>query len=33
MNVPWWLNAFFTAVSPFIDPVSREKVAILNGKS
>jgi hypothetical protein len=28
MNVPWWLNAFFTAVSAFIDPVSREKVGV-----
>ncbi|WOO76452.1 CRAL-TRIO domain-containing protein [Vanrija pseudolonga] len=26
VNVPWFFSAFFTAVSPFIDPVSRDKI-------
>lgn len=26
VNVPWWINAFFTALSPFLDPATREKI-------
>ncbi|TXT15513.1 hypothetical protein VHUM_00016 [Vanrija humicola] len=26
VNVPWFFSAFYTAVSPFIDPVSRDKI-------
>ncbi|GAC71470.1 p-Nitrophenyl phosphatase [Moesziomyces antarcticus T-34] len=26
MNVPWFLNAFFTAITPFLDPITKEKI-------
>lgn len=26
VNVPWFINAFFTAVTPFLDPVTKEKI-------
>ena len=22
----WWINAFFTGISPFMDPITRDKV-------
>ncbi|KAN0065460.1 hypothetical protein ACQY0O_001296 [Thecaphora frezii] len=25
-NVPWVLNAFFTAISPFLDPITKDKI-------
>ncbi|UZJ56954.1 hypothetical protein CBS101457_006274 [Exobasidium rhododendri] len=28
-NVPWILSSFFTLISPFLDPATREKVAML----
>ncbi len=27
VNMPWWVNAFFTAISPFLDPVTKDKVS------
>lgn len=29
VNVPWFLSTFFTAISPFLDPVTRSKVQML----
>lgn len=26
VNSPWWMNALFTALSPFIDPVTKSKI-------
>ncbi len=26
VRMPWWVNAFFTAISPFLDPVTKDKV-------
>lgn len=26
INVPFWLNAFYKMINPFIDPVTREKM-------
>ncbi|CBQ69397.1 related to PDR16-protein involved in lipid biosynthesis and multidrug resistance / PHO13-4-nitrophenylphosphatase [Sporisorium reilianum SRZ2] len=26
VNVPWFINAFFTAVTPFLDPITKEKI-------
>jgi hypothetical protein len=26
LNVPWLLNAFFKLISPFIDPITRQKM-------
>ncbi|KAJ1036554.1 hypothetical protein NDA13_000086 [Ustilago tritici] len=26
VNVPWFINAFFSAVTPFLDPVTKEKI-------
>ncbi|KAJ9127570.1 hypothetical protein QFC24_000979 [Naganishia onofrii] len=26
VNMPWWVNAFFTAITPFLDPVTKEKM-------
>lgn len=25
----WWVNAFFTAITPFLDPVTKEKVFVM----
>jgi hypothetical protein len=24
----WWINAFFTGISPFLDPITRDKVCV-----
>ncbi|PWY99028.1 2-phosphoglycolate phosphatase [Testicularia cyperi] len=26
VNVPWFINAFFTALTPFLDPITKEKI-------
>ncbi|WWD20434.1 hypothetical protein CI109_104910 [Kwoniella shandongensis] len=26
VNMPWWINAFFTGISPFLDPITRDKI-------
>ncbi|TKY88541.1 hypothetical protein EX895_002529 [Sporisorium graminicola] len=26
VNVPWFINAFFTAITPFLDPITKEKI-------
>ncbi|RSH80030.1 uncharacterized protein EHS24_009702 [Apiotrichum porosum] len=26
MNMPWWINAFFSAITPFMDPITRDKI-------
>ena len=26
VNVPWFINAFFSAVTPFLDPITKEKI-------
>ncbi|EIW71347.1 hypothetical protein TREMEDRAFT_27528 [Tremella mesenterica DSM 1558] len=26
VNMPWWVNAFFTGISPFLDPITRDKI-------
>jgi hypothetical protein len=26
VRMPWWVNAFFTAITPFLDPVTKDKV-------
>ena len=26
INVPFWLNAFYKMINPFIDPITREKM-------
>ncbi|KAJ9098492.1 hypothetical protein QFC19_006359 [Naganishia cerealis] len=26
VNMPWWVNAFFTAITPFLDPVTKDKM-------
>lgn len=25
-KTPWWVNAFFTAITPFLDPITKEKM-------
>ncbi|ORY34576.1 CRAL-TRIO domain-containing protein [Naematelia encephala] len=26
INMPWWINAFFSGISPFLDPITRDKI-------
>ncbi|WVQ95873.1 hypothetical protein IAU59_002972 [Kwoniella sp. CBS 9459] len=26
VNMPWWINAFFSGISPFLDPITRDKI-------
>ncbi|EST09176.1 CRAL-TRIO domain protein [Kalmanozyma brasiliensis GHG001] len=26
VNVPWFINAFFTAITPFLDPITKDKI-------
>ncbi|ODN87718.1 pleiotropic drug resistance protein [Cryptococcus wingfieldii CBS 7118] len=26
VNMPWWINAFFSGISPFMDPITRDKI-------
>lgn len=26
VNMPWWINAFFSAIQPFMDPITRDKI-------
>ncbi|WVW87100.1 hypothetical protein I302_109157 [Kwoniella bestiolae CBS 10118] len=26
VNMPWWINAFFTGITPFLDPITRDKI-------
>ncbi len=26
VNVPWFINAFFTALTPFLDPITKDKI-------
>lgn len=26
LNMPWFVNGFFKAISPFMDPITRDKV-------
>lgn len=33
INVPGWFNLIWKAISPFVDPVTKEKVRILKGKT
>jgi hypothetical protein len=27
VNMSWWINAFFSGISPFLDPITRDKVS------
>ena len=33
MDAPWAFSAFFSAISPFIDPVTREKIQFVKGST
>lgn len=26
VNMPWWINAFFSGIGPFMDPITRDKI-------
>jgi hypothetical protein len=26
VNMPWWINAFFSGITPFMDPITRDKI-------
>jgi len=26
VNMPWWINAFFSGIQPFMDPITRDKI-------
>ncbi|WOO82131.1 CRAL-TRIO domain-containing protein [Vanrija pseudolonga] len=26
INMPWWINAFFSGIQPFMDPITRDKI-------
>jgi len=26
VNMPWWINAFFSGITPFLDPITRDKI-------
>ncbi|WWC92632.1 uncharacterized protein L201_007591 [Kwoniella dendrophila CBS 6074] len=26
VNMPWWINAFFTGITPFLDPITKDKI-------
>ncbi|KAL7425259.1 hypothetical protein Q5752_000947 [Cryptotrichosporon argae] len=26
VNMPWWINAFFSAITPIMDPITRDKI-------
>jgi hypothetical protein len=33
INPPWIFNAFWNAISPFVDPVTKDKIRMLSGKA